>query len=68
MEGPITALQTSTVIGSSKSLLGDFLKVNWQQPNFQDRRCIHFHLCEIFSQIIACKIFGPYDFLEMNYQ
>ena len=28
--------------------------------------CIHYHLWEMSCQIIGCKIFAPYDFLEMN--
>ena len=28
--------------------------------------CIHYHPYEISSQIIKCKIFAPYDFIEMN--
>ena len=28
--------------------------------------CIHYHLCEISSQIVECKTFAPYDLLEMN--
>ena len=36
---------------------GEFLKVNGQQPNFQDDFVnIHYHLSEISCQIIVCKI------------
>ena len=57
----------STVIGSPYVYRGEFIEVNGQQPNFRnDFVCIHYHLCEISSQIIECKIFAPYDFLEMN--
>ena len=68
MDEPITALQT---------LDGDwsvhwFIEVNFskltdkKQIFRNDFDCIHYHLCKISSQIIECKIFAPYDFLEMN--
>ena len=33
-----------------------------------DFDCIHHHLCKISCQIIECKIFDPYDFLQMNWK
>ena len=50
----------------------NFIEVNFSKltDNNQifrnDFDCIHYNLCKISSQTIECKIFAPYDFLEMN--
>ena len=37
---------------------GEFLKVNAQQPDFQEWLC-HCHICKVSTQIIECIIFAP---------
>ena len=68
MDGPITALQT---LGCDWFLHRfpevNFLKLTDNNQIFRnDFTCIDYNLCKISSQIIECKIFDPYDFLEMN--
>ena len=46
---------------------GEFLKVNARQTNFQEWLCVHsLSLCKISSKFTECKIFVPYDFLEIS--
>ena len=67
IEGTNTALQTLDCEWS----VHKFIEVNFSKltDNNQIFRnvfdCIHYHICKIF-QIIQCKIFASYDFLEMN--
>ena len=64
MDGPITALQTLDCDWSvHKFIEVNFSKLTDDQIFRND--CIHYHLCNI-SQIIECKIFAPYDRLEMD--
>ena len=59
----------STVIGPS-DFINNFIedKLSKLTDNNQilrtDFYCIHFHFCEISTQIIECKIFAPYRFHE----
>ena len=68
MDGPITAFQTIDCDWSLHKVIGvNFSKLTDNNQIFRnDFVCIHYHLCKISSQIIECKIFAPYDFLEMN--
>ena len=62
----ILLLSVKTLRNSSLYTYG-WTKVNGQPPNFRDDFVfIHYHLRKISFQIIECKIFAPYDFLEMN--
>ena len=68
MDGPITALQPLDCNWS----VHKFIEVNFSnltgnnQIFRNDFDCINYHLCKMSSNIIECKIFTPYDFLEMN--
>ena len=45
----------------------NFLKLTENNKIFRnDFGCIQYHLCKISSQIIECKIFAPFHFLEVN--
>ena len=68
MGGPITALQTLDCDWSPhKFIVVNFSKVTDSNQIFRnDFIYIHYHLCEISSQIIDCKIYALYDLLEMN--
>ena len=43
-----------------------FLKVSAQHQFSRMAVCIHYHFCKPSSQIVECKTFAPYDFLEIN--
>ena len=64
----ITALQTLDCDWSVHKLIEmNFSKLTDNKLIFSnDFDCTQYHLCEISSQIIECKIFPPYDFLEIN--
>ena len=66
MGGPITALQTHDCDWSPHKFIEmNFSKLTDNQIFRNDFDCIPHHLCKA-SQIIECKIFAPYDLLEMN--
>ena len=51
-----------------KSIGVNFSKLTDSNQIFKiDFLCIHYHLREISSQIIECKIFGPYELSITNY-
>ena len=68
MDGPITVERLKCCDWS----VHKFIEVNLSkltdinQISRNDFGCIHYHLCKITSQIIECRIFAPYDFLEIN--
>ena len=68
MEGAITALQSLDGDWSVQKFIGvNFAKLTDNNQIFwNDFDCIHHHFCKLSSEIIECKIFAPYDFLEMN--
>ena len=68
MDWPITALQTLDCDWSvHKFIEMNFVKLTDNNQIFiNEFDCIHYHLCEISSQIIEYKTFAPCDFLEMN--
>ena len=60
-----TALQTFDSPSVHKFIEVNFSKLTDNNQIFRnDFDCIHYHLSKISSQIIECKIFAPYDFLE----
>ena len=67
MGGPISELQ---IFDCDFSLL-KFIRVNFSKLTGRhifriDFGFIQYHLWEISSQIIECKIFAPYDLFDMN--
>ena len=68
MARPITTLQTlDSDWAPHKFIEVNFSKLTDSNQIFRiDFVHIHYHLCEISTQIIEFKIFAPYDFLEMN--
>ena len=66
--GPIRALQTLHCNWSPHKFAEvNFLNLADSNQIFRiDFVCIYYHLCEISSQIIECKIFAPYDFLAIT--
>ena len=68
MGGPITAFQTLYCDWSPhKFIEKNFSKLTDSSQIFRINFVyIHYHLCKISPQIIDCKIFDPYDFLEIN--
>ena len=68
MDEPITALQTVDCYWFVLKFIDmNFLKLTDNNQIFRnDFDCILYRLCTISYKITECKIFAPYDFLEMN--
>ena len=69
MGGPITVERLKCCDWSvHKFIEVNFSKLTDSNQIFRiDFLCIHYHLCEISSQIIECKILGPYELSITNF-